>query len=70
MAAVPFPRVDIVRIAAALDDRTGVDIAVIDFPVVCGSAAREFGRRPSLVRLVFLERIDRAPGFPSAQQRA
>ena len=46
--AVPFPRLCIVRIAAALRDRAGVDTAVIDQPallvvVVFRSAASEGG---------------------------
>jgi hypothetical protein len=46
-AAAPFSRVGVVRVADALGDRPGVDIAVINLPalmpVVCGSAAGKFG---------------------------
>ena len=31
-AAAPFPLLGIVRVADALNDRAGVNIAVIDFP--------------------------------------
>jgi len=45
----------IVRIADALGDRAGVDIAIVDVPaflsVVCGSAAGEGGHGSSRVRL-------------------
>jgi len=46
-AAAPFPRVGIVRIAAALGNRPDMNIAVINVPafmaVVCGSAAGKLG---------------------------
>jgi hypothetical protein len=45
--AVPFPLIDIARIAGALGNRAGMFIAEINVPVVmavvCGSAADEFG---------------------------
>ena len=68
-AAAPFPLIGVVRIADALGGRTGMNIAEINLPaflsVVCRSAAGEFVRLACI-----LERGPRAPGFPSAQQRA
>jgi len=63
-----------VRIADALGDRTGMNIAEINLPaflsVVCGSAAGEFGHWAFTPPAGMYLARDRAPGFPSAQQRA
>jgi hypothetical protein len=54
-AAAPLPWLGIVRIADALGDRTGVEVAVIDLPafltMIDGSAAGERGHGRSFVRL-------------------
>jgi hypothetical protein len=45
-AAVPFPRIGVVRIAGALGNGPDMNIAVVSVPalsVVFGSAASEFG---------------------------
>jgi hypothetical protein len=50
-AAVPFPRIGVVRIPDALGNRPDINIAVVNVPafmaVVCGSAAGEAGMRAS-----------------------
>ncbi len=57
--AAPFPRVGIVRIAAALGNRPDMNVAVINVPafmaVVCGSAAGELGCHTRSKRTLHLQ---------------